>query len=515
MAWGRRFKNQQGQSCDGSWNTVQHRRGKWWTCSVPACQEALKGIGKKPWYNSVSEELCGFCQAPWRTVTTSTQFEDAQRIAREAAAAQAPKANASPPAALSKTQARRHRAKKAAAGAAAVVVADAAVAVGTKKTEEPVDCDVDEGGEAVGEPPKPKLLLPQALKELAASLHSPYPLKEGWSVARVIDKQEEADPDEQSRIQEELEGELTDCEALIDLGDGAKRLGVDLAITKVRLAEVTKLLAQPVDKVPTSAVNAAQLLLDKETYIESHLNRRKGAEKGASKARQAFVQLQEAQRQHVLFWQQEMQQTAESELVRAQEWAERENLLLSRHQEVIAEYDRRILAAKPPAGQLDPAPHAAPAACPVPAADWKEKPAFFETVALDFDPQLLPQIAAEDLAKPEIVAALGNLHFLFTHWMQAGAAVPFSFQQLASESKAGSDSKMLVLRMLGEQQHLWFSDGPASDTDLVPRQAVLAVYGVLEAAKIQYEGMEEAKKLAAASYAKLTEQHKKRRVAPQ
>lgn len=99
--------------------------------------------------------------------------------------------------------------------------------------------------------------------------------------------------------------------------------------------------------------------------------------------------------------------------------------------------------------------------------------------------------------------------------MQAGAAVPFSFQQLSIEAQAGADSKMLLLRMLGEQQHLWFSDGPASDADLIPRQAVVAVYGVLEAAKIQYDGLEEAKKLAAASYAKLTEQHKKRRVAPQ
>ena len=74
------------------------------------------------------------------------------------------------------------------------------------------------------------------------------------------------------------------------------------------------------------------------------------------------------------------------------------------------------------------------------------------------------------------------------YWMNAGAAVPFSFQQLARESAAGQEAKEQVLRLLGQRRELWFGGEPAQDTD-----AVIALFGVLEAAKHQYEGMEEAK----------------------
>ncbi len=95
--------------------------------------------------------------------------------------------------------------------------------------------------------------------------------------------------------------------------------------------------------------------------------------------------------------------------------------------------------------------------------------------------------------------------------MNAGAAVPFTFQQLARESAAGQEVKELVLRFLGDQRELWYTDKPAWDTDLVPRQAVIALCEVLESAKIQYQGLGEAEKAAATCFAKFTDQHRNRR----
>ena len=215
--------------------------------------------------------------------------------------------------------------------------------------------------------------------------------------------------------------------------------------------------------------------------------------------------------EQVEYWQQQMQSTAENELKRQQEWSDRSDVHAQRHKQVLEEFDKRIAAAKAEAPAADPS-------LPMPSTtlvNERAKTCFFETVALDFDPQLLPKISPEDPAQPGVFAACGNLHQLIMHWMNAGAAVPFSFQQFARESPAGQEAKELVLRLLGEQGELWFGGEPAQDTDLVPRQAVIALFGVLEAAKHQYEGMEEAKKAAQTCYAKFAKQHKKRRVGGQ
>ena len=135
---------------------------------------------------------------------------------------------------------------------------------------------------------------------------------------------------------------------------------------------------------------------------------------------------------------------------------------------------------------------------------------FFEVVAMDFDAALLPALSAEDLAKPTVVAACGNLHQLIHCWMNAGAAIPFNFNQLAQEAVAGHEAKQLVMKLLGEQRSLWYADEEAQDTDLVPRQVVLAIYGVLENAEQQYHGIAEAKAAAVTCYAKISEQHGKR-----
>ena len=523
MTWGNAGKAPN-RWTGGGWTRVQHK-GQWWTCQVPECQAELKKLGKRPWYNAKSEELCGFCHMPWQAVTTQSRFEDAQRTAREAATARVTQGadTPTPKVPATKAQSRRVRAKKAAAagkGQPGVTGTDGAKpeadAVAAEANEDA--CDVDEEQEPQEEKTK-KLLSPAEIKELADALYSPKPLAAGWTVAKAIAK-EEVDPQKGDREQEELRGEMADCEALLEMDSAAAaRLGINHKIIKDRLASIEKQLAKPGAKNPAPAVTAAQLFLDKETYAAQHKEKRLIAQRGAAKARRAFVTLQDAQRAHVKYWQDQMQATAEAELVRQQEWSDRDDLLQERHQQVLDEFDRRARSAKAGTSEEHEASTAAQAASAVKDGAmkpiWRETLTFFETVALDFDPSSLPKIDQGDLANAAVVAALGNLHTLLTYWMQAGAAVPFSFQQLSQESVVGKDSMLLTLRMLGEQQNLWYTDGPATETDLLPRQAAIAIYGVLETAKIQYEGLEEAKKNAAVSYGMLTDQHKKRRIVAQ
>ena len=109
-----------------------------------------------------------------------------------------------------------------------------------------------------------------------------------------------------------------------------------------------------------------------------------------------------------------------------------------------------------------------------------------------------------------ITAACGNLHMLLTQWLHAGAAVPFTFAQLAKEASAGTEVKSLVLKLLGEQQALWYQDTPAEDDDLIPRQAVIALLSVLGTAKAKYDARAEITTNATATYTRLVEQHQQR-----
>ena len=103
------------------------------------------------------------------------------------------------------------------------------------------------------------------------------------------------------------------------------------------------------------------------------------------------------------------------------------------------------------------------------------------------------------------------LHWLLTKWMQGGASVAFTFEQLAQHAHAGAEVKELVLRLLGDQKVLWYHGSPVEDTDLVPRQAVIALLTVLGSAKAKYDTRDEIKSNATASYAKMVEQHESRK----
>ena len=100
---------------------------------------------------------------------------------------------------------------------------------------------------------------------------------------------------------------------------------------------------------------------------------------------------------------------------------------------------------------------------------------------------------------------------LLSHWLQAGASIPFTFAQLAQDASAGAEVKELVLRLLGDQKELWYHTTPIEDTDLIPRQAVIALLSVLGTAKAKYDARDEIRNNASATSARFTEQHKKRR----
>jgi hypothetical protein len=211
-----------------------------------------------------------------------------------------------------------------------------------------------------------------------------------------------------------------------------------------------------------------------------------------------------AQKRHVDYWQQQLQATAESELTRQKEWNDRNDVHAQRHKQVLNEYDKRIAAAKAAA----PAQAAPP---PEPATSGRQNHCFFETVALEYDADLLPQMTEEDFARPGALESCGNLYQLLSQWLQAGASIPFTFQQMAAVSTAGKDTKELVLTLLGDQKDLWFQDTPAADGDLLPRQAVIAVHHVLEMAKQRYNGLEEMKAAASTALTKLRDHHEARK----
>ena len=354
-----------------------------------------------------------------------------------------------------------------------------------------------------------KLPTVEEIRKLEDSLVAPQPLNPEWSPDAIVDGGPVAKAKEQV---EDLKGELADCETFLEMGDRAKKMGIDLVVTKARIIELQKLIDKADKKVPAHKATAAELALTKERYLEKYKEKGIRAKKAAESARTNFVLLQQAQQKQAEYWRGEIQRTAEEQSKRQDQWAQREQDLMERHQEVLAEFEERanamedqeeqpaVLVASPQANQAEQPP-----------TNPRQSPAFFELVAMDFDPDKLPTVPQEDLDNPTILAACGNLHKLLSHWMSAGAAVPFSFQQLAQEAMAGTEARELILRLLGSQSSLWFKDSPAADADLIPRQAVIAVNTVLGAAKQLHESSAERSALVKSSFTKITEQHQKRK----
>ena len=467
-------------------NKSQHVRSatQWWTCNHPECIKALKSCGRRPQVNSPKDSQCGFCGLAWNSLQVDQQTK-VQSVKQELRAKLAEAGN-TPEVPKTKTQARRQRAKKAAAAQADDAQVDPKPMAETDEPTEDKTTDT--------------LPSPEEIKELETLLEAPKPLNEDWSPEAIVDGGPRAKAKEQV---EDLKGELADCEAFLEIGDRAKKMGIDVSITKARITELKKMIEKADKKVPAQKATAAELALSKEKYLERHKEKGLRANKAAQTARTNFVLLQQAQQRQIDYWKKELQRTAEEQSERQDQWARREDDLLERHHEVLAEFDER-------ASQMEDHVEENPAAAAA-APDQRKELVFFERVALDFDPDKLPAMSKDDLDNPLVLATCGNLHKLLSQWLSAGAAIPFTFDQVAQEAIVGKDAKELILRLLGAQTELWFNGTPAQDSDIVPRQAVIAVHTVLTAAKQKYDSKEEHTAAAKTSFTKFTEHHQKRR----
>ena len=96
-------------------------------------------------------------------------------------------------------------------------------------------------------------------------------------------------------------------------------------------------------------------------------------------------------------------------------------------------------------------------------------------------------------------------------WVQHGASVPFTFGDL--QTRLGiADPDALVRTLLGDLTALWFRDATAVASTVLPRQAALFLHQALDRLKARYEQREESKAAAAASYASIADEHKRRRI---
>ena len=252
----------------------QHNRSEteWWTCKHPECIKALKGCGRRAQTNPPKNSWCSFCGLAWNALQIDQQAK-VQSVKEELRAklAEAGNADAAP---LSKTQARRQRAKKAAAQAN---LNPKDHENNDKGSDDQEDVDTSEDEDEV------KLPTPEEIKALEATLEAPQPLKADWTPDTVVDGGPQTKAKEQA---EDLRGELEDCEAFVEIGDRAAKMGIDLTVTKARIIELKKLIAKAEKKVPAHRVSAAELALGKEKYLERYKENGLRAKKAAGTARQ-------------------------------------------------------------------------------------------------------------------------------------------------------------------------------------------------------------------------------------
>ena len=500
-----------------SWSTVvrKGRQAKFWYCNVAECKAFNKG---RCYWNAQDQNQCGQCQAYKGTAAAEQHHARGQKLSelREQVATRA----ATPAAkALTKAQSRRQRAKSLKEGAKAAANADATEDVKPPDAPAAVEQTSGPGATSAEDPQSTKTPTPKQIEEMEETLLSPQPLDPDWTPEAVVDGRPRAKATE---LVEDFQGELDDCEAFLELGDRAAKMGINLEVTKARITELKKLIEKAGKKVPAVA-SAAELALHQEKYLERHAEKQVRSRKAAGVARQTFVQLQMAQQSQIDYWQQKLQRTADLQMARQDEWEDRAQDLDDRHQQVMQEFERRISAARKQGDGAVQEPAVLPAQQQVPVAQQlnqqqlkvqtlreRQRPAFFEQTAMDLDHSKLPEITEEDLNTTAGASACGNLYSLLTQWLHAGAAVPFTFTQLADEAWVGAEAKTLVLRLLGEQQALWFQNTPAEDDDLIPRQAVIALLTVLGSAKTKFDAREEIRTNATATYTRLAEQHQQR-----
>ena len=107
-----------------------------------------------------------------------------------------------------------------------------------------------------------------------------------------------------------------------------------------------------------------------------------------------------------------------------------------------------------------------------------------------------------------------NLFWLLQSWSLAGGSIPFCLGDLRNEAgaKAGVDS--LITSILGPLAKSLMPPTPTGKT-VISRQTALTLLHALERVKSHFDGMEDQKQAAAASYAVILDTSKKRRAMEQ
>ena len=322
---------------DGKGKGISKAQDKkaFWPCPVEQCAKELNW-GLQYW-NHPGRDCCHLCEMP-RAATPSVQQasrEETQARVRAdvAASVAAPSgkpvgaAAAAQPPTLSKTKQKKlrnaekkkeHEQERLAAG-------------------EVVDSE-DEMDEA--EEPLPT---EEQLKAALKLLSVPQPLKEGWTAAAVVDDDE---AQEASQSLAALRQEHGACAKVIKMvEDGVSIAGVDVAVTKAKMNSLAKAILKASKELPTVAVNAAQMRLDKEVYLRERGEKLEFVARGAATAKENYCNAHAMHVRMVEHWTDRLAEVVEEEVQRQARYAERNVVHEQRHQQVLEEYDKRIAAA--------------------------------------------------------------------------------------------------------------------------------------------------------------------------
>ena len=450
-----------------------------WPCPEELCKTRLnKGV---VYWNHPGRCECNLCKAPRGAAPAIAEDNKAkvlEEVRAEVAAAHAGKA-APAVAPMSNTQAKKlrnaqkkkdHEAAKPGDGDAS---ADDSSDMATEEDPLPTDAQIAAAMKLLG---------------------NPQPLKEGWTPeAAVRDIAAEGATESLT----ELKNEQAACNKVVDLVSGGIALaGVDVAATKARLTALSKAIDKATKDVPTTAVNAAQLSLKKELYLEARTEKLGFVGKGAASAKENFEKARALHRRMEEHWTARLEAMEEEEVVRQEAYRERNKLHEERHLQVLAEFDKDIAAAVQTAVEAaaklaggavatpEPVANVAPAVLAETEAEKKEKEEKIKVWEaareafrkLDATPQTpvqkddLPDLSASPPISAEDMPSMTQMY----HWARASvlgdAHLPFSFAEMGITIQVG---KYLAGKTIWEQ---FFGDCAISTQDVCPMQLRQVVF---------------------------------------
>ena len=302
-----------------------------WPCHNPKCAKELNS--GKQFMNHPGRCECYLCLAPKAAEAAVVENSRAETLARvRAETAQAAKEVAAEvdeedfTVAKSKTQLRKERNAQ-------------------KKKEAEEKPAAKEAGDAVAmvvedEPLPTEAQLTAAMKLLS----KPQPLKEGWSAAATVDDTSQADASQELTA---LKAERDSCATVIAMVDGGISIaGVDVAVTKAKMAALEKAITKGSKDAPTVEVTAAQLKLNLVVYERERKDKLLFVAKGAALAQENFNKAWELHRRMASHWSARLEKLEAEEVERQEAYVERNTIHEERHELIVKEHQSRIDAAE-------------------------------------------------------------------------------------------------------------------------------------------------------------------------